>query len=795
MDPSPLSSSTYQAPSRLARHLKLNTIMEDEFPTTEEPRGRSRSRSPPPSASTISSYYRNSRSSKDFDELYDVTDSESDYENEPPGSGTSNTSLRRASWQVRKKRLRFPSLIIPSPRDWPTIEKYNMEQAKKTESVIPTPIQTIAISTEALAKLAAELPSGPPSLGSVSGSSAPSTPSLAHAPVTSWNGVEVARSESDFAEDRSDAPIELPADVLDILQHLSLDPAEQMPPDPESEMKEMQEVPKRQFTPDRLETASDTSELSQLSIPSPGGFFSSLEAGNANPWSELVPSSAIAENFYQAPWKTNEPVEEEDLGITEALEAVENELRLSQLSRTSEWLTAQNCQSPDLKKAVKFLESDIAKAAAKADKPSMIEKADPYFYEAFQTLSGQSSPTDSFIHRQTRFDAVQAVRSSGQDAHIDQLLGNYRTIKSLRPTPQRPISMMPGRNEEEETEEQRVYAEAERERQALEQIAPAFWVNEAHRYLAGGRLVNGPAKNVLEKAPKPDSVGKSEQVRVLDLGGLSQCDWAWHVAREFPNVKTYTATCDTRPINNNLRGPTNHRVTKVPNLYSLPYPDNHFDVISARNLFQYLKTEKPLGSFTDEYDLVLEETMRCLKPGGYLEFFLLDSEIVHAGPAGTRASVEFQFNLKSRGYDCAPTKSWLGRVRRTGFDNIKRAWTFLPLGAAAPALPPLPETPPPNVSVYGEDQLAGIECVQGPIGSGADAAQISSLVASWTWEQWLLKLQMEMGKKTGLVEGVGAVVEEGRFTGSGMRSISGWARKPYEITTNHDGKDRLGLGS
>ncbi|KAI9873711.1 MAG: hypothetical protein M1830_010696, partial [Pleopsidium flavum] len=173
----------------------------------------------------------------------------------------------------------------------------------------------------------------------------------------------------------------------------------------------------------------------------------------------------------------------------------------------------------------------------------------------------------------------------------------------------------------------------------------------------------------------------------------------------------------------------------------------------------------------DEYDLCLTECLRCLKPGGYLEFSVLDSEIIHPGPLGSAKSVEFGFNLKTRGYDPAPTKSWLSRLRRAGYMDIKRAWLYLPMGAPSAKLPSHRETPSPVVADLSSSPA---EAVHGPVGSTADAANISGMVGSWVWEQWLLKLQMEMGKdEEHLLEGVGAVFEEGRNVGAGWRCLNG----------------------
>ena len=907
-----LPTTIYEAPSRQVR-LKLNTIIEDEYSREGdeivEERGKSRSpssRSNPPSpipssASTISSYYRKSRLSKDFDDLYDVSESESDQDSiEVPAitvkraSGDSECSLKRNSWNGRR-RNRYPSLEIPSPRLWPTIEKFRKELA-----VPPTPPAKIPISPEVLSRLNTNvsLSSAPPSLdGSLSSdqiasSSAPPTPSEFNHPegVKKWTQLQIARSESDSVvgdgdvviefprtEMQRDSGVRLPEEALDVLQHLSLDlnfePPSASPSDAQEEMQEvpfkLHRTPSMEFEP---KSAASEYSVAQLSIPSPGGFFSCLDEEAQQAWFtlnitpppaniDMPPSSTTAEHFYNAPWNTEQqPIVERVLSIsesntegpqtavfvpfspanateresshhatslnnenadtTEVLDILDKELKISTatvLDRTTNWLAAQNsymaalgetnpanktrdsdpssqgsCRidsyDSGLRRAVKFLETDVAKAAEVSEVMSPT-KSDPLFYHAFQHMSNSSSPTDSFIHRHSRFDAIQAQRTSFTITHVDALLGRFETSSTDRPNPLRPISMMPGKSkDDEETPEQRLISRVERERQALEQVAPAMWVVEALRFLSGGRLFNSPVATVLSRARPLQTATLPDHVRVLDLGGQPQCDWAWHCARDFPNVKTYTATSSTE-INDSIRGPSNHRLCAVDNLWTLPFPANHFDAVSARSLPTFLRTMKPLGNSADEFDLCLRECMRVLKPGGYLEFFVLDAEIVHGGhngrgspgPLADAASVEFGFKLRQHGYDPVPSKSFLARVRRAGYGGIKRAWCFLPMGAAAAEnLPPMPETPPPRASIYEEEiRNRRVEAVQGPVGSKADAACISGLVGGWLWEQWLLKLQLEMGKTKGakLIDGVASVVEEGKKTGAGWRVLRGWARK------------------
>lgn len=941
MDSYLLPATTYEAPPRLVRKHTLNTIIEDEFSGNEEEnysegeaeimgRGRTQNLSPAPSrestspvpslTSSISSYYRTNRNSGDFDELYDVSDDDSDIAPSVQTSISIHSLSSNDAPLSKAKRNQCPSLVIPSPSYWPTVQK--------EYTISPPRPPKIPISPAALFMLDHDLPasSHPPSLNGsldsdpLAGTSAPVTPDLHIHPKSEdvWGQGHAAHRQSggnkmnrpqlrvriddgsgqshrsgfspedcisvhDFAidpeQDHSDSPVpilvvdspdvgvQLPAAALDTLQHLSLEvPEFASPTESEKEMEEVFSPPVRPSSAD-MTPMSQTSDysISRLSIPSPGGFFSSLGSHARHTWcvneplpvSAVPPSSTTAEQFYRCPWNRESPatveqfVEVDDndtdgpptarqlppclveeipspesrssgeihqVAITAPLsdhddsyEQAIQESAVKSLDRTSVWLAAQtsymaslretypasevglgtgkalerssshtrndSLESP-IKKVVKFLESEVANR-----EQSVIKRpgeGDSIYYHAFQHVKRQSSRVDPFRHRHTRSDSLQAVRFSLPHEHIAQLQGQFKITKVNRPSPQRPISMMPGKETTaENTAEKEVFARVERERQALEQVSASIWVIEAAKYLSGGRLLNSPAVQSLAKAPSlSDIEGCKIRAfpRVLDLGGQPSADWGWHCSREYPNAKVYTASTTDTLLFSTVRGPHNHRLHTVPSLYTLPYPDNHFSAISARTLFSHLKVDAPQGLSQDEYDLCLQECLRCLKPGGYLEYFLMDSEVVNTGSRGTAASVEFGFNLRTRGYDPLPTKSFLGRLRRAGFDDIKRAWTFLPMGTPTKERHLLPETPPPNVSTF-DNGSRKVEAVQGPVGSTADAASMAGLVGSWAWEQWMVKLHAEMGKER-VLEGVAEVLEEGKWTGAGWRCLSGWARKP-----------------
>jgi len=964
-----LPATTYQPPPRQVRRRVLNTIIEDEQQSEIDGRNstddRSRnltlktsSMSPqdqhsqslippasgwngftsPVSMSTSSSPSLSYR--PDFDDLYDVTDEEGDEATvmNPavfirPASVCSD-STKRDSTSSTGSRKRFPSLVIPSPSLWPTIQ--TIQSAKKHSPIPPTPPPKIPMSPAVLSFLTRDIPTStaPPSLdGSLSSeqlacSSAPVTPimQINAGEVAQWGrdvrlrpdslasqhteiDSEPVTPEIEFriedpaqwdlgvrhhlviSEDKpvpasagalvpSDSPVlgngqevaeggvELHPNAMVTLQHLSLSevsgsPISEKELDSSHEMQEVMTRPARPRSAELVTPASLQSPYSMtaLSIPSPGGFFSSLAPGARRTWcvnasgppSAAPPSSTTAEQFYSCPWNTvsSDPVERvielyetdtdgpptarqmpmatpntviaaepeaeaevEEIKTTELVyeydEKYEQDLQQlasANLDRTTVWLAAQSSylaalretnpvnevgpastvgnglkhareQSLDspMKKAVRFLETD----AQPDETPSIEARKESIYYRAFQHVSNNTHRDDAFIHSQPRYDAVQASRVCLRETHVDQLMGSFGLTCTERISPPRPISLMPGTSDEADaTAEQKVIARVERERQALEQIKPPMWIIEALKFLNGGELLNSPASKILSGSLPPLSGTdgtSSRRARILDLGGQASCDWAWHCAKKYRNVKTYTVVTKQQVTNTSIRGPHNHRQISVPQLWKLPFRDAHFDVISARSLHTFLKTDKHGEATQDEYDLCLKECLRCLKPGGYLEFSVLDSEIVNSGPLGSAMSVEFGFNLKTRGYDAAPTKSWLSRLRRAGFMDIKRAWLYLPMGAPSAKSEPLRETPSP---VLADQTCRPVEAVHGPLGSTANAANISGMVSSWAWEQWMLKLQMEMGKgEDHLLEGVGAVFEEGRNLGAGWRCLSGWTRKP-----------------
>ena len=847
-------------------HRTVISPMSDDFPTPKANGGHvpvAAAPSSPASSDTQSDWSslwskRSSRS--DFDEMYDITESES--EGDVPIKLSSSVKKRLAA-----PRSRYPPLAIPSPSEWPTI-------AKMKSAITPlSPPSKVEVAPSILKQLhALRIPSSSntPSLdGSATDeelalSTCPSTPDIAQ--------------RADFQQ-TWEAPIQLDPSSISLLEHINgEDPRERLetvievPEDVVEEMRQIVESPPI-TTQMRLETQNLSpateidadDELSALSVPSPGGFFASLDSSVArHTWSSTqpVPSTSTATEFYGVPFQSSgrssamptstaasfydlpwlqrpenpieqtvslgspqsrrDPITARKIGfsptdfieevdeVDETYDEVLKETAVVNLNRTQLWLHAQDdymkavCEDSDVIETFKDVEDAVPKTPEEpspnlsgaspskksvrfADavvgefehKPPGVEKKrispihDGTFWKGWRHAKRSQRARDVFNHRQARAEAEHVKRTSCNKQHIDQLQGRYEITESKRPQPSRPVSnFLPITPEDEKKE---VIQRAERERQAMEQLSTSSWHLAAQKQINGGKLLTSPIVQTFK--------GRKD-ARILDLAGQVHCSWAWSVALEHPDAAVYTTVssdAEAHVAESTLDGPANHFVVAAPRPWELPFEDNYFDVISARSLYVHLRTLWPKGQAADEWDLTLRECLRSLKPGGYLEFDLLDAELVHPESASQALGVEFAFNLKTRGYDPTSGKSFLPRLKRAGFESIKRAWMALPAADVLPRWVDSGKTPINADSAL--DRFIGpngeVEYFEPPVmGSTKDVRAMTGLVGARMWEQWMLKLNGEMGRdEERCLEGVSKALEEGGKGDAGWRCLVGWAKK------------------
>lgn len=781
---------------------------------------------------------RLSRADSDFDSLYDVTDDEA----EVPLHAS--TSVRKLADQPR--RHRYPSIVIPSPSAWPTIEKL-----KSATSALPmTPSHMLTPSRRVLDMIDShnlQVPahSAAPSLdGSLTSEemdklSCPSTP------------ITMQRRGS-FSSVNSWEPVQLDMQAMETLQHLGNSPSVEHSTQtyPVVEMRgEMQQVSRPSLGLTIPSVASgnnsgDSTPISALSVPSPGGFFASLQSSARHTWTipkqeESVPNTSTAENFYGVPWEgrrntaptplsalpqrastlsgptldghedalatarptvlspVDENVEIEEINPSKTIfqynenyNAEIEKLSSVNLEMTGRWLEEQdelqaalrdmsNISSPSLSSETRSRGNSVDKPVVKktvtfaeepAQSPQEESAPEPImtYVQGLEYIRSRAQKKDTFIHRQARAEAMHLQRRCTPLAHRAQLIGKFELNEPERPAPPRPVSEF---FVNDPTVLKERIARAQTERQALDQMLPTQWVLQAQKQLNGGKLLSKPAVRCITRTSAP---------RILDIGGVATNDWAWNVAYDYPYAQVTTVYTAGNNMSSNVAGPDNHKHMTVPNMWTLPFPSGHFDVISARTLYELLKTSKPLGRFADEYDLCLKECYRCLKPGGVFEYNLLDADMIHAGRNAQAMGVEFGFNLKTRGYDAQSTKSFLPRLNKAGFKDVQRTWMVLPMGKTAANwreelnVGAKAAQQEKTISADGE-----VEFETAPVvGTTIDAAMLTGIVGSWAWEKWLLKLQLEMGKdEEKLLEGVVQMLEEGAQSNAAWRTLTGYAKK------------------
>jgi SAM-dependent methyltransferase len=483
-------------------------------------------------------------------------------------------------------------------------------------------------------------------------------------------------------------------------------------------------------------------------------------------------------------------VDEEDTDALQTIAEAPEEEEKEDTTKTEQTSAAGDSQ----KKVVRF--SHIITTTAQPKRlPSKLLRQESAYYRAFQDYIVRSQRCDVFVHQLPRFEFLQAQRVGLRETHVNQLLGKYQ-LSVVPQSAKKRLSANVARGDLDLTDDPEKLRR-EKEQEAMNQMAMPSWHVAAMKFLNGGRLILAPVTKRLARlsvaAPTKGGVSR-DRARVLDLGGKSTCDWAWHCALQYPNAKIYTVTTKSiRQLSNaNIRGPSNHRQVAVRKFSHLPFADNHFDLISARELHSILKFVGENGE--DEWETCLRECMRVLKPGGYLEFSILDSDIMNAGPLGLAKSVEFGFTLKTLGYDPSPSKLWLKRLSRAGFEDIRRTWVCLPMGAKRN----LHKMPTPILPDGTIDEAAKVHQMEAiTMGSTDNIASVCSILGGWSWERWLLRCEMEkvagetqlrladtvtagesMKEAAKCLEGVHGVMEEGRNCKAGYRMLNGYARKP-----------------
>ncbi|KAB8356668.1 hypothetical protein FH972_024245 [Carpinus fangiana] len=818
------SDNTNNTPSQL--QLQPNTyqsnVDEDNFPT---PRGLPSSQSD----------WRDSRSS--FNSLYDLSDDDDDDNSEVVPLRLSN-SVKRAVQGPSGTHKRLPSLVIPSPTAWPTIQKLKA-RAAPASTLAPLPLSPQALATLSIQNsLQVPAVNATPSLdGSltsdeVASMSSCTTPSMSHA----------------GNDDTWDMPIQLDAHAMDTLLALDVDEAESVVEVTDAQAGEMQSQGRSMFDvvrgcqPDNPGDMSACTAPSPISLPSPGGFFSGLDSPSKRVWSSStpqqaeVPNTSTAENFYNVPWSdditerfidaataggTDGPptarkysrdseytlVDELVIPVNRQYEYDEQyEKKLHQeattnMSRTSLWLNAQDTYMSGLATSNVLSESPVLSCAESVVSPrknvrfalsSETSGNAVRQVSSSSTLSSTSAPDSEqkqkanslFYHAFQHLLATNSVESAYTHRHVRaSALSTQRRYMADKHRRQlscsytlAPSTTVASSRDFSHLPDAPTSALDEQRRAALQTANRERQALDQLSLSVWTLLATRfLAAGSSSLLPPPAAAVLASKPTARVLDLGGQPTADWAWAM---SLEYRSASIHTVVLDNPSTDWKLHRGPRNHRVTASPCP---WTLAFADGSFDIVSA-RTLHTLLrdnhgfDEWQATLAEIRRVLAPGGIFCYEAMDAEV--APPALANAGRPMGAALAARSAEFAVSVRQLGYSASAGQamqSRLQRAgWSAGELTDGKRAWVGLPLATTGLKS--STDSVVSVgSSASTVLDSGVEA--VTSLAGSVTWERWMLKLQREMGRpEERLLDGVGKALDEANGHGE-WRVLRGWVRK------------------
>ncbi|KAK1909170.1 hypothetical protein P3342_011248 [Pyrenophora teres f. teres] len=194
------------------------------------------------------------------------------------------------------------------------------------------------------------------------------------------------------------------------------------------------------------------------------------------------------------------------------------------------------------------------------------------------------------------------------------------------------------------------------------------------KWLSFGRVLFSPVHFEL-KDPKED--------RVLVIDGLGK-DWSYYCALTYPEATVYDMGPDP-PSPETASEPwstlNNHRHICHPSLSkAFPFPMHFFACVVLRF---------PTALPSSEHRFVLSEAKRVLRPGGYLEFSVLDMDLVNMGNRARRAVRGLKMRMQVADENISLrniSDEVMAGIGRKGFVECNRCVVGVPVAGQLPSL-------------------------------------------------------------------------------------------------------------
>jgi len=198
------------------------------------------------------------------------------------------------------------------------------------------------------------------------------------------------------------------------------------------------------------------------------------------------------------------------------------------------------------------------------------------------------------------------------------------------------------------------------------------------KWLTFGQVLFSPVRDDLVNA-----VGSLKRHAILVIDGLGNDDWSFYAAETYP-AATFFNLSPRAPIPKDqktssfpMSPPNHHQIQYTSHLEKFPFgPDTFTSVV-----FRF-----PAAAPESHFRNIITEARRVLKPGGYIEFSILDADLNNPGTRTRRAArgLKEKVATKHPDYSLGSTSDIVLRLLgRKGFVDVKTCRVGVPVAASA----------------------------------------------------------------------------------------------------------------
>jgi hypothetical protein len=175
-----------------------------------------------------------------------------------------------------------------------------------------------------------------------------------------------------------------------------------------------------------------------------------------------------------------------------------------------------------------------------------------------------------------------------------------------------------------------------------------------------------------------------KQHSILVIDGLGNDDWSFYAAETYQSTSFFNlspraplpAELKNSPTGFPLSPPNHHQVQYTSHLEKFPFAPQSFDAVVYRF---------PTAGSEAHYRNILTEARRVLRPDGYIELSILDSDLNNMGNRGRRTIRQLKEQIQQKAPDTSfvSTADLVVRLLgKAGFSNIKAARVGVPVASS-----------------------------------------------------------------------------------------------------------------